>query len=181
LLSIWFAIHNVTEGFAISSPLLAVKLARTLPNGEQAIAITSRGLVTKLLILGLIAGGPTAVGALILSSAPLNELIIDVAMTSAAASIIYSVFNMNLSAMGHLKGDPVRFWFSIFLGFLIAIAVETALATMNHSNAEPNHSLAVALLVLSLLSIYARIRRVAINATLVVTAYIVYSPTTCPP
>jgi ZIP family zinc transporter len=131
LLSIGFAIHNVTEGFAISSPLLAVKLARTLPDGEQAIAITSRGLVTKLLILGLIAGGPTAVGALILSSAPPNELIIDVAMTSAAASIIYSVFNMNLSAMGQLKGDPVRFWFSIFLGFLIAIAVETALATMN--------------------------------------------------
>jgi ZIP family zinc transporter len=124
LLSIGFAIHNVTEGFAISS-------ARTLPDGEQAIAITSRGLVTKLLILGLIAGGPTAVGALILSSAPPNKLIIDVAMTSAAASIIYSVFNMNLSAMGQLKGDPVRFWFSIFLGFLIAIAVETALATMN--------------------------------------------------
>lgn len=131
LLSIGFAIHNVTEGFAISSPLLAVRLAKTIPDGEQTVVIASRELVTRLLILGLIAGGPTAVGALILSSTPPNELIINVAMTSAAASIIYSVFNMNLSAMGQLRGDPVKFWLSIFLGFLLAIAVETALAAMN--------------------------------------------------
>jgi len=131
LLSIGFAIHNITEGFAISSPLLALRLAKTLPDGGQAIAIPSRELVPRLVVLGLIAGGPTAVGALILSSAPPSELVIDVAMTSAAASIIYSVFNMNLSAMGQLKGDPVRFWLSIFLGFLLAVAVETVLAVLN--------------------------------------------------
>lgn len=129
LLSIGFAIHNITEGFAISSPLLAVRLAESLPDGGSIH--DSRRLATRLLILGAIAGLPTALGALVLSSIPPNELVLDVGMTAAAGSIIYAVFNMNLSALGQLKGDPVKFWISIFTGFLIAISVETALAAMN--------------------------------------------------
>lgn len=129
LLSIGFAIHNITEGFAISSPLLAVKLAESLPDGGSIH--NSRGLTTRLLILGAIAGLPTALGALVLSSIPPNDLVLDVGMTIAAGSIIYAVFNMNLSALGQLKGDPLKFWISIFMGFLIATLVETALSAMN--------------------------------------------------
>ncbi|MGC9149425.1 MAG: hypothetical protein ACP5GI_08335 [Sulfolobales archaeon] len=131
LLSIGFGVHNVTEGFAISSPLLAIRLARNPRDGGGIPMVISSELIKRLLILGLIAGGPTVVGAFILSSAPTNDLLMDVAITSAAAAMVYSIFNMNLSALAQLKGDPVKFWFSIFLGFLLAIAVETILAVLN--------------------------------------------------
>ncbi len=107
LLSIGFAVHNITEGFAISSPLLAIRLARNLQDRGGIPIITPSELIKKLLILGLIAGGPTVIGAFILSSPSTNDLLMNVVMTSAVTAIIYSILNMNLSALVPTRYSPV--------------------------------------------------------------------------
>jgi len=124
LLSVGFAIHNATEGFAIAAPLLAMRI---INDGGVDLG----GLWRRLLVLGAVAGLPTTVGALVLSSVNPSELLMMNALAVSAASIIYAVFNVNISALGQLRGEPIKFWVGIFLGIAIAILVETALAILN--------------------------------------------------
>ena len=83
LLVIGFALHNATEGFGIVAPLAAEAQ-------EDAGARPSWGL---LLMLALIAGGPTFVGTAVGHSFT-NEPVSVVFLTLAAGSILYVVVQL---------------------------------------------------------------------------------------
>jgi len=116
LLSIGFAIHNATEGFAIAAPLLSI-------NGG-----TIKDLRRIMLILGVIAGLPTSIGALILVNIPINRLAVVCSMAIAVASITYVIVNISSLSLSKLKGNLTLFWVMFFTGFVIAYALEVALA-----------------------------------------------------
>lgn len=112
LLSIRFAIHNTTEGFAIAAPLLSSNV---------------KNLGKLILALGAIAGLPTSIGALILTNIPINQLVLLCSMSIAVASITYVVINISSLSLSKLKDGQVLFWVMFFTGFVIAYIIDTIL------------------------------------------------------
>jgi zinc transporter, ZIP family len=104
LLVIGFALHNATEGFGIVAPLAA----------ETDADPASRPSWGLLLLLALIAGGPTFVGTLVghtFTSEPLSIVF----LTLAAGSIIYVIIQL-LAIAGRSSRKDL-----IYVGVLVGL------------------------------------------------------------
>jgi len=111
ILIIGFGLHNATEGFGVAAPIASDETA-TRPSWKL------------LLVLGLIAGGPTFLGTLVgysLYSEPVFVLF----LALAAGSILYVI--AELINVGRKIGlREVAMW-GIFAGFAIAYATDLIL------------------------------------------------------
>ena len=119
LLAIGFALHNATEGFGIATPL----------SGHRA----SWGFLS---LCGLIAGGPTFLGAA-LGSAWVNKPLEIFCLALAAGSILYVVGEL-LHIGRQLKGEAIVS-IGLLIGFFVAMGADFTLeAAMkaNHPAAE---------------------------------------------
>ena len=104
LLVIGFALHNATEGFGIAAPLAA---AGTRPSW------------TQLLLLGLIAGGPTFLGTLVGQSI-INDTLSIAFLGLAAGSVLYVVIEL-LGVARRIGSKELTTWcilLGLGLGFL---------------------------------------------------------------
>ena len=104
LLALGFALHNATEGFGIAAPL----------SGHQA----SWGFLS---LTGLIAGGPTFLGAVI-GGWWVSEATETLALALAAGTILYVVGEL-LHLGRQLKEDGVV-GIGLLLGFFVAMATD---------------------------------------------------------
>jgi len=109
LFTIGFAVHNATEGFAISSPLMHEEVGR---------------IYVWVTILSIVAGLPTVIGGSFYYLGS-SKLITSTLYTIATASIVYAMLNINLSAMSKLGGATRIFWLSLLLGIIIAMITES--------------------------------------------------------
>ena len=112
VLVVGFALHNATEGFGISAPMAAASEA---PPWRY------------LLLLGLLAGGPTVLGAAI--GAQFTSDLMSVAFLSlAAGSILYVV--LQLLAVGFRQRQPVLLAWGVLgglsAGFITDMVVTAA-------------------------------------------------------
>lgn len=109
-----FAIHNATEGFGIAGPLLADR-------GANATLAT-------LTALSLMAGLPILPGVITYYAQINSPSFIALLNTVAAASLIYALLHVNLSAMSKLGGvASPKFWLAITAGTAVAFATESIL------------------------------------------------------
>lgn len=106
LLVIGFATHNATEGFGIVAPMAA---ARVLPSWKY------------LLVLGLIGGGPTALGTVV--GQRFTSDVVSVAfLTLAAGSILYVV--IELLAVSRRQSMKVITTWGLLIGLLLGFATD---------------------------------------------------------
>jgi ZIP family zinc transporter len=106
LLVIGFGLHNATEGFGIVAPMAAA--------GERP----SWG---RLLLLGLIGGGPTLVGT-VMGRSVVNETVSVAFLGLAAGSILYVVIEL-LAVARRMAGKEQTAW-GILLGILIGFTTD---------------------------------------------------------
>ena len=121
LLAIGFALHNATEGFGIAAPL----------SGHRA----SWGFLS---LCGVIAGGPTFLGA-ILGTWWVNKPMEIFCLALAAGSILYIIAELlHLGRM--LKGETVV-PVGLLLGFFVAMGTDFALSAAMETTAAdgPRH------------------------------------------
>lgn len=104
LLAIGFALHNATEGFGIAAPL----------SGHRA----SWGFLS---VAGLVAGGPTFLGAL-LGGVWVNESVEAFCLALAAGTILYVVGEL-LHLGRQLRGEAVV-EIGLLIGFFVAMATD---------------------------------------------------------
>lgn len=109
LLVVGFALHNATEGFGIVGPLAA---ADVRPSWRWLGG------------MGLIAGGPTFVGALVGGS--FDNALVSLGFLAAAAGAILYVIG-ELIAMGKRANWSVTLW-GVFAGVALAAATEMIIA-----------------------------------------------------
>ena len=106
LLVIGFATHNATEGFGIVAPMAA---ARVLPSWRY------------LLLLGVIGGGPTALGTVV--GQRFTSDVVSVAfLTLAAGSILYVV--IELLAVSRRQNMKVITTWGLLIGLLLGFATD---------------------------------------------------------
>lgn len=110
LLVVGFALHNATEGFGIAGPLVGRDISWT-----------------RLLILGLIGGGPTVVGSFIggIWVNPSLELLF---LSVAVGSLVYvtrELFRLRFPELGAV-GATAALAFGLFLGFGTELVVGVA-------------------------------------------------------
>ena len=105
LLVIGFGLHNATEGFGIVGPLAGADVRPTWG---------------WLLLVGLIAGGPTFLGTIVGNAVSSTYLFVGF-LALAAGAILYVVGE--LFAMGRRLSWEITLW-GLFLGFLIGLATE---------------------------------------------------------
>ena len=106
LLVIGFATHNATEGFGIVAPLAA---ARVRPSWNY------------LLLLGVIGGGPTALGTIV--GQHFTSDVVSVAfLTLAAGSILYVV--IELLAVSRKQSMKVITTWGLLIGLLLGFATD---------------------------------------------------------
>lgn len=106
LLVIGFATHNATEGFGIVAPMAA---ARVRPSW------------TYLLLLGVIGGGPTALGTVV--GQHFTSDVVSVAfLTLAAGSILYVV--IELLAVSRRQSMKVITTWGLLIGLLLGFATD---------------------------------------------------------
>jgi ZIP family zinc transporter len=106
-LAVGFALHNATEGFGIAGPLA----------GQRTPA-------KRLLLLGLIGGGPTFLGTLVgasFASPLLNTLF----LALAGGAIVYVV--KELLYHGRVEGEDVLMMAGVLLGIFLAFGTELAI------------------------------------------------------
>ncbi len=121
LLAIGFALHNATEGFGIAAPL----------SGHRA----SWGFLS---ICGVIAGGPTFLGA-VMGSWWVNKPAEIFCLALAAGSILYIIAELlHLGRM--LKGETVV-PVGLLIGFFVAMGTDFALSAATETTAAhgPRH------------------------------------------
>ncbi|PXW28782.1 UNVERIFIED_CONTAM: ZIP family zinc transporter [Williamsia faeni] len=106
LLIIGFALHNATEGFGIVAPLAA---ADTRPSW------------TRLLLLGLIGGGPTFVGTIV-GEQFTNDTVSIGFLTLAAGSILYVI--IELLAVARSSGMKEIVSWGILLGLTLGFVTD---------------------------------------------------------
>jgi len=110
LLVVGFALHNATEGFGIVAPL---SFEPTRPSWAF------------LAVMGIIGGGPTAVGT-VLGRAVTNDFLAVGALVLAAGSILYVV--IQLIAMAGRLGHKDRLVVGVFLGLLAGFLTDLVVA-----------------------------------------------------
>ncbi len=108
LLVVGFALHNATEGFGIVGPLAAAGV---------------RASWRYLLIVGLIAGGPTFVGTIV-GTAFTSEYVFVLFLALAAGAIIYVI--AQLLHTGRRMSWEITVW-GLLAGFLAGLATELVL------------------------------------------------------
>ena len=117
LLAIGFALHNATEGFGIAAPLSGHPVKWRF-----------------LLYAGLIAGGPTTLGALIggwWTSEPVEVF----CLSLAAGTILYVIGE--LLHLGRVLKEEAVVEFGLLTGFFVALITDFALVgAMAHSNVQ---------------------------------------------
>ena len=121
LLAIGFALHNATEGFGVAAPL----------SGHRA----SWGFLS---LCGIIAGGPTFLGA-VMGSWWVNKPAEIFCLALAAGSILYIIAEpLHLGRM--LKGETVVS-VGLLIGFFVAMGTDFALSTATETTAAhgPRH------------------------------------------
>ncbi len=119
-LVIGFALHNATEGFGIAAPLVGQDIAWT-----------------NLLVLGLIGGGPTAIGAFVGGSF-VSENIQLLFLSLAAGSLIYvtrELFRLRFAALTSAKATA-----AIALGLILGIATEIFVEVASVRSAQSSRS-----------------------------------------
>ena len=114
LFTIGFAVHNATEGFAIMAPIIRADIEKS----------TLRKII---IILPAIAGFPTILGAAVYYVGGMGDITIAFLSTIAAASIVYAMIKVNLSAAADLGGFNEKFWTGLFLGTALTYALESVL------------------------------------------------------
>ncbi|QIW22714.1 ZIP family metal transporter [Sulfolobus sp. S-194] len=110
--TIGFAVHNMTEGFAISTPSFINR---------------NKVSIIRLIILSLIAGLPTALGASIYYLGISNQIFLALLDVVASASLVYVMVKINISAASLLGGFKTKFWTWIFIGVAITYGLESLL------------------------------------------------------
>jgi zinc transporter, ZIP family len=106
LLVIGFALHNATEGFGIIGPLAAAGV---------------RASWGYLLLVGLVAGGPTFVGT-ITGLAFHNQYVFVAFLALAAGAVLFVVAEL-LNTGRRLAAWELTIW-GLFVGFLVGVATE---------------------------------------------------------
>jgi ZIP family zinc transporter len=106
LLVIGFGLHNATEGFGIVAPMAAV---------------AERPSWGRLLLLGLIGGGPTVVGTLV-GQTVVNETVSVAFLGLAAGSILFVVIEL-LAVTRRMASKQQTAW-CVVLGMLIGFATD---------------------------------------------------------
>lgn len=114
VLVVGFALHNATEGFGIAAPLAGK------PIGFWRIAL-----------LGLIGGGPTALGAL-MGGVFVNEYITLLFLTLAVGSLIYVV--RELMRLRFASLTPSGAMLALSIGLLFGIYTEIAVEAATNSS-----------------------------------------------
>lgn len=144
IISVALGVHNLGEGFAISSSLIEVKLSLaflftagfSIHNATEGFAIMApimraqvgRGNLLKIIvILPALAGLPTILGTAIYYVGGLGGIWISFLNTVAAASIIYAMIKVNLSAASDLGGFNRAFWMALFVGTSFTYVLESFL------------------------------------------------------
>lgn len=147
IISVALGIHNVGEGFAISSSLLQVKLSLaflftagfSIHNASEGFAIMApimraqvgkRNLLKIILILPALAGFPTILGTAIYYIGDFGGIGMSFLNTVAAAAIIYAMIKVNLSAASDLGGFNRTFWTALFIGTSFTYALESFLVLL---------------------------------------------------
>ena len=144
LLAIGLGVHNVGEGFAIAAALLTGAIASAwtftigfaIHNATEGVAIASPAVMAKsswstvrnIIYLSLLAGIPTTLGASIYYLGVNNPQLIAVLNTIAAASLVFVMIRVNITAAGLLGGFRAKFWTWIFLGVALTYGLESLLA-----------------------------------------------------
>lgn len=142
-------IHNIGEGFAIAAALLSGSLASAwaftigfaVHNATEGIAISSPALLSKsrlslkvLILLSLFAGLPTALGASIFYLGITNELFLALLNTIASASLVFVMIRINIIAAALLGGFKVKFWTWLFIGIAVTYSLESMLTLLSGSS-----------------------------------------------
>lgn len=109
VLVVGFALHNATEGFGIVAPLAGRPERPSWP---------------FLLLLGLIGGGPTFVGA-VLGSAVVSDTLSILFLTLAAGSIVYVIIQI-VGAMARAR-RPELVAIGTFVGIVAGFATDAVL------------------------------------------------------
>lgn len=127
ILVVGFALHNATEGFGIAGPLVGQKV--------------SWG---RLFWLGVIAGGPTALGAVV-GGVWVNPSIALLFLSLAVGSLVYvtrELFRMRFSTVGTV-GATVAITAGLFMGFGTELIVEIGQSRIAVKAASTNGAQAV--------------------------------------
>lgn len=134
-------VHNIGEGFAIASALLAGAISSALTftiafgvhNMTEGFAIVSPGKLThskwlsirNILLLSLIAGLPVSLGASIYYLGIQNEILFANLNSIATAALIYPMIRINIVGASLLGGFNRKFWTWYFLGIAFAYSLES--------------------------------------------------------
>jgi len=147
LLAIGLGVHNIGEGFAIAAALLTGAIASAwtftigfaIHNATEGIAIASPAVMMRsiwssmrnVIYLSLIAGLPTTLGAAIYYLGVNNPHLIAVLDTIAAASLVFVMIRVNISAAGLLGGFRGKFWTWLFLGVALTFGLESVMTILS--------------------------------------------------
>ncbi len=112
VLVVGFALHNATEGFGITAPLAG---GERLPGWGQ------------LAVLGVIGGGPTALGT-VLGQVVTNDVLYLGFLALAAGSILYVV--VQLVGVGLKMGRRATLYTGLLLGLLAGLATDLVLVAV---------------------------------------------------
>ncbi|AAY81525.1 ZIP family metal transporter [Sulfolobus acidocaldarius] len=140
--------HNIGEGFAIAAALLGGAVASAITftiafgvhNATEGVAIASPGKLVRskwlnlrnVVVLSLIAGLPTMLGASIYYIGIQNQLFLATLNTIATAALVFPMIRINMIGASMLGGFNVKFWTWFFLGIAIAYGLES-LVTLSMS------------------------------------------------
>jgi len=122
LLVVGFALHNATEGFGIAGPLVGREISWT-----------------RLLVLGMIGGGPTVIGSLV-GGVWVNPSLELLFLSLAVGSLVYvtrELFRLRFPQLGSV-GATTALAFGLFLGFgtELVVGVAQSKAIANTSSAK---------------------------------------------
>lgn len=118
VLVVGFAMHNATEGFGIAAPLAGKPVS-----------------FWRIALLGLIGGGPTAIGAL-LGGFFVNEYVTLLFLTLAVGSLIYVV--RELLRLRFASLTPSGAMLALSIGLLFGIYTEIAVEAATNSSRSAN-------------------------------------------
>ncbi|MEM0174056.1 MAG: ZIP family metal transporter [Sulfolobaceae archaeon] len=147
ILALGLGVHNIGEGFAIASALLTGAIASAwtftigfaIHNATEGIAIASPSTIIKtkwgslrnIILLSLIAGLPTTLGASIYYLGINNPHLLAVLDTIATASLVFVMIRINIISAGLLGGFRAKFWTWLFLGIALTFGLESLMSILS--------------------------------------------------